>query len=360
MLKKELCRERQKRLSNVLSKAGLDGAIIGHREHVYYFTGYRAHWNHAPAAYLDSKGKLTVVGWNIAPETTAADEIVSYPAHKHSTMPPDQAAHCAAVLAKAVKIAGKIGIDGEGRSAIGRVASDAVDLTPQIMRLRKKKDQDELECLRGAIAITEKMYAHARATLAPGLDEIELYTQLRAVAIKTAGGEVECFGNDFRANAGGGAARNRAMQAGELYVLDAGPSLHGYHADNCRTFSVDRKPTDVQIKASKKIIDCLAMLEKNLKPGITGTKLYDLAKAFLSDAGHSGLCHHLGHGIGLQPHEAPQLNPEFPEAVLEAGDVITMEPGLYSDQLRAGIRLEQDYLITETGMERLTSFPLDL
>ena len=67
----------------------------------------------------------------------------------------------------------------------------------------------------------------------------------------------------------------------------------------------------------------------------------------------------VGVGIGLAPHEAPQLNPEF-ESVLEAGDVFTMEPGLYSKELNAGIRLEQNYLVTDAGLERLTSFPLEL
>ena len=360
MLKKEFCRARQQRLLKILSEKNLSGAIIGHREHVYYFTGYRSHWNHAPAAYIDGRGKVTVCGWKVDAEHTAADEIVSYPAHKHATMPPDQASHSAEALAKAVLISGRTGIDGEGRAALARLAPEAVDLTPEIMRLRKRKDSDEIECIKAAIRVSEVMYRTAREILRPGANELDVYAQIRAAAIKAAGQELESFGNDFRANAGGGAPRDRVMNAGELYVLDAGPSLFGYHADNCRAFAIDRKPTDVQFAAWKKICDCLGMLEQQIKPGLRGTALFECAREFLKDAGHSGLCHHLGHGIGLQPHEAPQLNPEFPEVVIEIGDVFTMEPGLYSEQLRAGIRLEENYLVTEKGVERLTSFPLDL
>jgi Xaa-Pro aminopeptidase len=70
--------------------------------------------------------------------------------------------------------------------------------------------------------------------------------------------------------------------------------------------------------------------------------------------------HHLGHGIGLFPHEAPHLNPHWDET-FEVGDVFTCEPGLYDEQaLRAGIRLENDYLVTEDGVENLSPFPLEL
>ena len=70
--------------------------------------------------------------------------------------------------------------------------------------------------------------------------------------------------------------------------------------------------------------------------------------------------HHLGHGIGLFPHEAPHLNPNWNDT-FEVGDVFTCEPGLYDEQiLRAGMRLENDYLVTETGVENLSPFPMEL
>ena len=70
--------------------------------------------------------------------------------------------------------------------------------------------------------------------------------------------------------------------------------------------------------------------------------------------------HHLGHGIGLFPHEGPHLNP-FWNDTFEAGDVFTAEPGLYDENiLHAGMRLENNYLVTETGVELLSDFPLEL
>ncbi len=69
--------------------------------------------------------------------------------------------------------------------------------------------------------------------------------------------------------------------------------------------------------------------------------------------------HHLGHGIGLYPHEGPHLNPNWDDVFCER-DVFTVEPGLYGDDLRGGIRLENDYLVTSDGVELLTDFPLEL
>jgi Xaa-Pro aminopeptidase len=77
--------------------------------------------------------------------------------------------------------------------------------------------------------------------------------------------------------------------------------------------------------------------------------------------GHHGwrFFHHLGHGIGLSSHEAPRLNPNWDES-FQVGDVFTLEPGLYGDELQAGLRIEENYLLTAAGPEKLSSFPIAL
>ncbi len=69
--------------------------------------------------------------------------------------------------------------------------------------------------------------------------------------------------------------------------------------------------------------------------------------------------HHLGHGIGLFPHEGPHLNPHWDDTFVE-GDVFACEPGLYAPELHAGLRIENDYLVTASGVELLSPFPLEL
>jgi Xaa-Pro dipeptidase len=69
--------------------------------------------------------------------------------------------------------------------------------------------------------------------------------------------------------------------------------------------------------------------------------------------------HHLGHGVGLAAHEGPHLNPNWDDQFAE-GDYFTVEPGLYHEELRHGIRLEQNYVVTAEGVELLTPWPLEL
>ena len=101
-------------------------------------------------------------------------------------------------------------------------------------------------------------------------------------------------------------------------------------------------------------------VEKTVKPGKNCQELFHEAQAILDEAPVGVFNHHLGHGIGLFPHEAPHLNPHWNDT-FEVGDVFTCEPGLYDEKiLRAGMRLENDYLVTETGVENLSPFPMEL
>ena len=159
--------------------------------------------------------------------------------------------------------------------------------------------------------------------------------------------------------AGRTSARPALALSGELFILDLGPCYRGYYADNCRTFSVDGKPTDDQLEAWRRIVDCLDMVEQTVKPGVSCRELFERAQSMLDEAPLGKFFHHLGHGFGLYPHEAPHLNPHW-DNVFEEGDAFTAEPGLYDEALQAGIRLEQDYRVTSDGVERLTSFPLEL
>ena len=102
----------------------------------------------------------------------------------------------------------------------------------------------------------------------------------------------------------------------------------------------------------------------NMAPRLVATpeklnSYIETLKARLDDYMPDNFTHHLGHGIGLFPHEAPHLNSSWDD-VFEKGDVFTVEPGLYAPQLRGGIRLENNYVVTAAGVELLTPFPLEL
>lgn len=355
------CRERQERLRQILERRGLDGAIISRREHIYYFTGFLHKRFNAAAVLIETGGGSALVGADMGADEYAVDEVVEYPGAFYSTMHSRQFEAVAERMQPLIDEGVRLGADlGGGIGCISALAGeDVADVTRDIYQLRKLKHPDELDCLCAAIRLTEIMYDTAKEFVRPGVDEVDVLAELRAAVTRSADEDLEFIGNDFRANDMGGLARRRRMEAGELYILDAGVCLHGYYSDNCRTFAVDRFPTDAQCKAWERIDSVFADLEDVVRPGLPTSDLFAVANDRFDGDGFSGMVHHLGHGVGLCPHETPELNPEY-EAVFEVGDVFTMEPGLYAPELKAGIRLEENYHLTEVGLEKLTIYPRDL
>jgi len=203
------------------------------------------------------------------------------------------------------------------------------------------------------------MYQTAREIIRPGITELEVFCRLHAVAVAKAGEPLTDLGNDFRSNARGGPPRRRPVQSGELMILDLGPAYRGYYADNCRTFAVDGRPTSQQRDARAVIVKVFDLVTEFVRPGASCKDLFTLAKTLLDDYLVDAFPHHLGHGIGLYPHEAPHLNPHWDDR-FEHGDVFAVEPGLYHESLRAGIRIEENYLVTADGVEKLTATSTEL
>jgi Xaa-Pro aminopeptidase len=297
-----------------------------------------------------------------AVDVAAADEICVYQAKRHSTLRNDQPAAAAQVLRAAIAPPkGRLGVEFSscGPGLTESLSVQLVDIEPDLYRLRRRKDADELARLRKAIDGTARMYEKAREIIAPGMNELDLFNELQAVAVREFDEMLTGTGNDYRCNARGGPPRNRQAQAGELYILDLGPAFRGYFADNARTVAVTQ-PDARQMEAWHAIQDVFHLVQGTIKPGVSCRKLFADVQALLDKCPLGVFDHHLGHGIGLFPHEAPHLNPHWDD-VFEVGDVFTAEPGLYdADLLRAGIRIENDYVVTEDGVELLSDFPLQL
>ena len=362
----EYSRGRQNRLLAAMQQLRLDLAIVQSIEHVQWLTGARYPWTMSPAAVLRADGHLTLVAPKKPILEAAAHEIVNYDAQWHSTLRNDQRQAASAELLKAIAkhTAGtkRIGVEFSCFTThLAALPGERVDIEPTLFRLRRRKDPDELARIKKAIAGTQKMYELARQIVEPGISEIEVFNRLQAAAVEEFGEMLTGTGNDYQCAARGGAPRNgRKAQAGELYILDLGPAFRGYFSDNCRTIAVDRKPTDEQQTAWTCVMRVLAHVERTVKPGKSCQELFHEAQAILNDAPVGVFNHHLGHGIGLNPHEGPHLNPHWNDT-FEVGDVFTCEPGLYDEpRLRAGMRIENDYVVTASGVENLSPFALEL
>jgi Xaa-Pro aminopeptidase len=360
----DACRGRQKRLLAEMERLGLDWFLATRSETVQWLTGAYVGPLFSPAAALDSSGKLTLVLPARKKDiVVAADEVLPYEEKWHSTLRDEQRIASNAVLLSALpnrlKNAG-----GEwthlGPDVLAACEGEVANVESAVFRLRRQKDTDEVRMLKRALDANRAMYATAREMIEPGVNELDVYNALQAAAVKELGEPLTYFGQDFRCGARGGAPRDRCAQAGELYILDLGVGFRGFYSDNCRTIAVDKSPTDKQMEAWQAVSDVFAFVESYVKPGASCQQLFNEVQAMLDRKLPWVFNHHLGHGVGLAPQEGPHLNPRWDD-VFAAGDFIAVEPGLYHEQdLRFGIRLEQNYLLTADGVERLTDYPLEL
>ena len=365
MLDSDQCRRRQKRLLRVLEERKLDAVAIGHRPNVYYLTGHLPFWQQFAGFVLFSDGTSALVTANKPDMRAAADQITAYEAQWNSTQRQEQPILVAESLAATLgtKMCARIGVDSSAVMAPLEIESEAdcQSIDADLFQLRRVKDPDELALMKVGIACTKEMYKRARQIIEPGVSELHVFNELHAAAVEVAGEPLSAFlGNDYACGARGGPPRNnRFAQAGEMYILDLGPAYRGYFSDNCRGICVDRKPTDGQVKAYELVTSALKLVESIAKPGVRCRDIFKAVDELYRSKTGSPFPHHLGHGVGLQPHEFPHLNLHWDDTLME-GEIFTAEPGFYTSELRAGLRIENQYLVTAAGVENLTPFPMEI
>ncbi len=358
----DACRRRQQRLLTVMQHQHLDAVIVSTTELVQYLFGVRFAWLFQAFGVLFQDGRSLMIGpEGRIPDRHAADEVLTFSARHHSTVRNDQREVAAGVLVDRLRTlpsAARLGVEFSCFTRHWNTPHELVDIEPDLFRLRRRKEADELARIERATKATEAMYARAREIVQPGINELEVYNELQSVAIRSLGEPWTAIGNDYRSGARGGAPRDRTVESGELYILDLGPAYQGYFADNARTLAVT-EPTSKQLDAWAAVCDVFAFVESEIRPGVSARTIFHQVQERLDRASVGVFNHHLGHGIGLFPHEAPHLNPHWDD-VFEVGDVFTAEPGLYAPDLKAGLRLENTYVVEEIGIRRLTNFPLEL
>lgn len=339
--------------------------MVGSPQHVYYFSGYFPFWQQHAAFLMFDDGRSLLIHGRPPASPLAVDDLIPFMADFMGTQRQEQPEAIADLLADRLGASARrhIGVDASAVSLrlTQRLADQAVALDPAIWQLRRRKDPDELALMKKAIVCTEAMYRRARQIVSPGIAELDVFAQLHAVAIDIAGEPLTALlGNDFACGVPGGPPRaGRRAAAGELYILDLGPAYRGYFADNSRALSVDRRPTDAQHRAWETVTTVFPIVEKIARPGARCRDLFAAIDSHYRERTGQPFPHHLGHGVGLQPHEYPHLNPNWDDVLME-GEVFTAEPGLYGPHLGGGMRIENQYLVTAVGVENLTPFPMDM
>jgi Xaa-Pro aminopeptidase len=157
----------------------------------------------------------------------------------------------------------------------------------------------------------------------------------------------------------GGVPSDKAIQSGELVLLDFSVVIDGYRGDFCNTFVCDGSPTARERELYEACFAAMQAGEQVLRAGTPCRDVFNAVRNKLVERNVAEYFpHHAGHGVGLGHPEPPFLVPESSEA-LAVGDVITLEPGVYLPGV-AGMRYERNYLITESGFESLSDHPIQI
>jgi Xaa-Pro aminopeptidase len=239
-----------------------------------------------------------------------------------------------------------------------------VELVPRrglVESLRAVKEPEELDAIGRATEVTNRTYERLAEERFAGRTEKELVWVMHQL-FHECGADDLAFEIDIAAGPTAASPHaipgDRVVEEGDLVLVDAGARLDGYCSDCTRTFAVGevsgslRELYDIVLQAQ------LAGLEA-VRPGVAGRDADTAARSVIAEAGYGeNFGHGLGHGIGLLVHEAPNLRPETDE-VLAAGNVVTVEPGIYLSGV-AGIRIEDLVVVTDEGGKALTTFPKEL
>jgi Xaa-Pro aminopeptidase len=238
----------------------------------------------------------------------------------------------------------------------------AATLVGTLARMRRQKDADEVAQLRRCMKATDAGHAWARANVIPGMTEIDVYNGIVAACNRDAGTAVIVYG-DFAVSPGperrGGPATGRVLAPGDMLILDYSVVIDGYRSDFTNTLCVGGQPNADQKRLYDLCMKAMAAGEARLKAGAACLDVYQAVRGSFDAAGvGEAFPHHAGHGLGLTHPEAPFFVRHADEQLL-AGDVVTLEPGLYVAGV-GGIRIEHNYLITDGGYERLSNHEITL
>lgn len=242
-------------------------------------------------------------------------------------------------------------------------AGHTVDLVPteeMVEGLRLSKEQAEIIIIKKALTLAEKAFQAMLLELQPGVTERQaawaLEKHMRALgADGLSFPTIAAFGsNSALPHAIPG---DRPLRAGESILFDWGARLDGYCSDISRTFMLG-PPDETFTTVFRTVLEAQTKAIGAIRAGVSSKQIDAVARDHIEAIGFKGrFGHGLGHGVGLAIHEAPRLSP-FRDVRLEAGMVVTVEPGIYIPGW-GGVRIENMVVVRENGAEVLNELPTD-
>ncbi len=230
-----------------------------------------------------------------------------------------------------------------------------------LLDMRAVKDEEELNNIKIACDIACDALDHIVPILKPGIKEIDIALEIEYY-FKKNGSEGVSFDTivGFEENAAMAHARpsNRALKNGEFVLIDFGCKVNGYCSDMTRTFAVGNV-SDEHKKVYATVLNAQKAALDAIVPYMMGTDLHNVAKDVITKAGYGDYFGHgLGHGIGLDVHEAPGVRPNS-TSKLVPGNVFSVEPGIYLER-KFGVRIEDLVCIDKNSYTNLIRYNKEL
>jgi len=228
--------------------------------------------------------------------------------------------------------------------------------------VRRIKSKAEIDAIARAQALTDEAFAHLLRQMKAGMTEAEIALEAEFFLRRRGAGGMSfamIVASGARSALPHGVASQKKLAPGDAVVLDFGCVVDGYCSDMTRTVFIG----DVSDR-QRQVYNAVLAAQKNalerLRAGLSGREGDALARDVLQGLGWAEYFGHgLGHGVGLEIHEAPRLSPAAGDVVLGPGMVVTVEPGVYFKG-EFGIRIEDMVVITNDGNRNLTKSPKEL
>ena len=241
------------------------------------------------------------------------------------------------------------------------VGTNVIETRGVVEECRMRKEPVEIGYLEEACAITDAALHALVPSIAPGISERDIALRLEALMLEH-GADGISFATIVAAGPHAAMPHHtptsRPVEAGDLLLIDFGAERMGYHADETRTFCLGA-PADWQAEVHAVVAAAQAAGGLAARAGAEASEVDRAARQVITDAGFGDYFGHgLGHGVGLEIHEAPYLGPRA-TGRLPAGSPVTIEPGVYIPG-RGGVRIEDTILVSEGPSRSLTSSPRDL
>ncbi|MGE5328910.1 MAG: M24 family metallopeptidase [Deltaproteobacteria bacterium] len=231
-----------------------------------------------------------------------------------------------------------------------------VPVINSVEKIREIKDRQEIKKIKKAAQIADKTFEHILNYIKIGITEKEIALEIDYFMKKLGASELSfetIVASGTRSSMPHGVASSKIIEDGDTITIDFGCIYDGYCSDMTRTIFVG-EPHQKMKDIYKIVLEAQEAALKVLKPGVPCKDVDQIARDIISKYGYGeNFGHGLGHSVGLEIHEDPALSTKS-ERILEAGMVVTVEPGIYVEGI-GGVRIEDLVLITENGYENLTS-----